>query len=148
MQTYFTFTKKRLFVFALVFFCITFICYQVYAVSNTDDNAKTNADRLIFIKTLGYTVIEQEPTVKTVNIPETFYDVYKNYNSLQNLAGYDLSLFKGCEVTLYTYKIKPPPNYTDECVVNLIVYKNRIIGGDVSSVSLGGFMLPLKNQSE
>lgn len=118
------------------------------AVSNFDDNAKTNSDRLIFIKNLGYNVTNNDPTTKTVNIPEKFYSVYENYNALQQSANYDLSLYKGCEVTIYTYTINPPPNYTGECVVNLIAYKNRIIGGDVSATALGGFMLPLKKQSE
>ncbi len=148
MKTYATFTKKGLFVIFSLFVCVGFICCEIYAVSNNDTNAKNNADRLVFIKSLGYDIINNEPDTKTVNIPEVFYDVYKNYNTMQQSAGYDLSLFKGCEVTIYTYNINPPSDYTGECVVNLIVYKDRIIGGDVSSAALGGFMLPLKNQSE
>lgn len=148
MKTYATFTKKGLFVIFSLFVCIGFICCEIYAVSNNDTNAKTNADRLVFIKNLGYNMLNNEPATKAVNIPEVFYDVYKNYNTVQQAAGYDLSLFKGCEVTIYTYQINPPLDYTGECVINLIVYKDRIIGGDVSSAALGGFMLPLKNQSE
>lgn len=83
-----------------------------------------------------------------VNIPEKFYDVYENYNALQQLANYDLSLYKGCEVTIYTYTINPPSDYTGECVANLMVYNDRIIGGDISATALGGFMLPLKKQGE
>ena len=128
--------------------CIGFICCETAAVSNNVNNAKTNADRLSYIKSLEYTVLSNEPTSKTVFIPEIFYEVYENYNKLQCLAGYDLSLYKGCEVTIYTYNISPPRDCTDECVVNIIVYKDRIIGGDVSSTAFGGFMLPLKKQSE
>lgn len=117
-------------------------------MGNVDTNAKTNYDRLIFIKNLGYNVLNNEPITKTVNIPEKFYNVYKNYNVLQQSANYDLSGYKGCEVTIYTYTITPPLDYTGECVVNLMVYKDRIIGGDVSATALGGFMLPLKKQSE
>lgn len=144
MKTYFNITKKGLFVMLSAVFCIGFICCEIAAVSNTDKNAVTNADRLIFVRTLGLTVTDDSPVVKSVNIPEVFYDVYENYNILQKKAGYDLSLYKGCEVMIYTYKINPPDKSTDNCVVNLIVYKDRIIGGDVSSVALGGFMLPLK----
>ncbi len=124
--------------------CVGFICCEIAAVSNSDTNADTNADRLIFIKELGYTVIDDKPTKKTVKIPEVFYDVYKNYNALQQKADYDLSLYKGCKVTIYTYKINPPSSFTDECVANIIVYKDRIIGGDISSTALGGFMFPLE----
>lgn len=128
------------------FICIGFICSEVFAAGNKPTDAKTNADRLIFIKGLGYTVLSDEPTAKTVNIPEAFYDVYNNYNTLQQSVGYDLSLYKGCEVIIYTYKINPPSDYTGECVINLIVYNDRIIGGDVSSSALGGFMLPINRR--
>ncbi len=144
MNTYITFTKKRIIATLAVFICIGFICCQLYAAANKTADAKTNADRLIFIKQLGYTVTQEIPTSKTVNIPEVFYDIYKNYNALQQKSGYDLSDYKGCEVTLYTYEISTPKGYEGECVINIIVYNDRVIGGDVSSVALGGFMLPLK----
>ncbi len=148
MRTYITFTKKGLFIAAAILICICFVCFEIYAAGNDTSNAKTNSNRLIFIKKAGYTVLSNEPTSKTVVIPAVFYDVYENYNTLQQSAGYDLSIYKGCEVTIYTYSINPPSDYTGECVVNLIVYNDRVIGGDISSVALGGFMLPLKKQSE
>lgn len=123
--------------------CVGFICFEIEAVTNKPQDAKTNAQRLSFIKKLGYVTLSNEPSSKRVNIPDVFYDVYNNYNSLQQKAGYDLSLYKGCDVIIYTYKIKPPSDSTDECVINLIVYKDQIIGGDISSTALGGFMLPL-----
>lgn len=143
MKPYVTFTKKRLIIVFAVFICVGLICCEIYAAGNNNINAKTNADRLIFIKDLGYTVLSDEPTAKLVTVPEVFYDVYDNYNALQQSVGYDLSLYKGCEVMMYTYKINPPSSYTGECVINIIVYNDRVIGGDVSSTALGGFMLPL-----
>lgn len=130
------------------FVCVGLICCEIYAAGNNIANAKTNAERLIFITNLGYNVLSNEPTMKTVNIPEVFYDVYDNYNAVQKAAGYDLSLYKGCEATVYTYKIDPPNGNTGECAVNIIVYNDRIIGGDVSSAALGGFMLPLKQEKK
>lgn len=148
MKTYVTFTKKGLFIILALTVCVGFICLKILAVSNADTNAKTNADRLAFIKELGYSVANTQPNSKVVNIPEVFYDVYENYNNLQKTARYDLSTYKGCEVTIYTYNINPPQKRSGECVINLIVYNDRIIGGDVSSTALGGFMLPLTKQSE
>ncbi len=148
VKTYITFTKKGLFILLALIVCIGFVCREIATVSNTDTNAKTNADRLAFIKSMGYTVINNEPQTKMVIIPEVFYDVYKNYNTLQQTAKYDLSIYKGCEVAIYTYNINPPRDYSGECVANLIVYNDRVIGGDISSTALGGFMLPLKKQGE
>ena len=148
MKPYVTFTKKGFFILIAIFICMGFICCEIYAAGNKEQNAKTNADRLIFIKDLGYTVLTDKPTSKTVTIPEVFYDVYGNYNTLQRSAGYDLSLYKGCEVTIYAYKISPPKSYSGECSANLIVYNERVIGGDISSAALGGFMLPLKREEK
>ncbi len=146
MKAYITFTKKSFFVLMVALICLCFICYEIYIAGNKELDAKTNSDRLIFVKKLGYTVLSSEPTKKTVVIPEVFYDVYETYNTLQQTSGYDLSLYKGCEVIIYTYTIKPPSSYTGECVINLIVYNDKVIGGDISSVALGGFMLPLKQE--
>ncbi len=148
MTAYVTFTKRRIFVLLAVFTCLLFVCCELSTVGNTVKNAKTNADRLIFIKQAGYDVLDNNPTSQAVIIPETFYEVYENYNRLQKRSGYDLLIYKGCEVTIYTYKINTPQNYSGECVINIIVYNDRIIGGDVSSVEMGGFMLPIKINNE
>lgn len=148
MKAYVTFTKKNLLIMLVAFVCIGFICCEICAASNIVTDAKTNADRLNFVKNLGYTVLSDQPETKKVNIPDVFYDVYKNYNALQKSSGYDLSQYKGCEVTIYTYTINTPNGYTGECVINLIVYNDRIIGGDISSAALGGFMLPLAREKQ
>ena len=148
MKNYITFTRKGLFAILAVIIIIILVCGEIYALSNTQCNAKTNVDRMDFIKGNGYTLLSDQPETKTVIIPECFSDVYNNYNNIQLLSGYDLSNYKGCEVVIYTYNINAPTGYSGECVINIIVYNNRVIGGDVSSVALGGFMLPIKNKSE
>ena len=127
-----------------IIICLTFICYETYMVSNKTANATTKDEMLLFINELGYDVLSDKPIEKSVTIPESFSGVYCKYNNLQKSAGFDLSLYKGCEVHIFTYAIKPPyDDYSGDCVINLIVYKNRVIGGDVSSAALNGFMLPL-----
>lgn len=148
MKTYITFTRKRLLALLAAIVAFVLICGEIYAASNKASDAETNAERINYIKNAGYTVLSNQPQTKNVTIPEMFSDVYNNYNDIQRISGYDLSLYKGCEVTIYTYKINPPNDYSGECVINMIVYNERIIGGDVSSTALGGFMLPIKNKSE
>ncbi len=133
--------------FAVIAVSVFVLC-EICTVENTDKNALNNSERIVFIKNAGYTLLSGEPETKFVKIPETFSDVYNNYNEIQRLAGYDLSDFKGCEVVIYTYEIETPQDYSGECVFNMIVYNDRVIGGDVSSRTLGGFMLPIKTKSE
>ena len=43
-------------------------------------------------------------------------------------------------VMLYTYSVKNYPGYEGEVHVNLLVYKNTVIGGDVCSADVNGFV--------
>ena len=105
-------------------------------------NAKTLNDRALFIKRLGIDVVKSAESRKEVQIPPEFSDVYKRYNSLQKTAGYDLSLYKGETAVLYSYPAKDAPEFR----VNLLCYKDRVIGGDMSSAKLSGKMVALKSE--
>ena len=77
-----------------------------------------------------------------VVIPEDFSDVYEKYNAIQYEAGYDLKDYRSRSVVRYSYFLEDydPKQYV---VANLLVFEGKIIGGDISSRRLDGFMLPL-----
>ena len=75
---------------------------QFYAAANPTVNAKTNAERVAFIKSLGLNPDDSNAQNKSVEIPVEFSKVYKNYNALQKQAGYNLENYKGARVTVYT----------------------------------------------
>ena len=62
------------------------------------------------------------------------------YNNLQKMQGLDLSKYKRKNVTRYTYKIKNYDGYEGTVYANLLVYRNRIIGGDICSADVNGFV--------
>lgn len=103
-------------------------------------SAFTKPDIPAFLTSLGYEFSENF-TEKIFTIPYEFDMVYNNYNELQKEVGFDLSLYKGRECVMYTYEIHNHP--FGDCNANIIVYKGDIIGGDISSVNLDGFMTPL-----
>jgi len=76
----------------------------------------------------------------TMKIPREFDRVMSTYNELQKRQGLDLSKYRGREVTRYSYKITNYPGYEGSVTANVIVYKNRVIGGDVSSSDVQGFI--------
>lgn len=101
---------------------------------------KTNDDRIAFLKQFGW---EVEPVAKeevTVKIPRTFDDLLSSYNKIQLHQGLDLEKYTGKEVNRYSYKVTNYPNYTGEVTANIIVYRNRVIGGDVCSSDVDGFI--------
>lgn len=100
----------------------------------------TNEKRLNYIRSLGWTADPEPLEVVELTIPCTFNAVYRNYNALQKKQGFDLSAFRGARVKRWTYKITNFPGQEDGVRVNLLLYGDRLIGGDVSTVALNGFM--------
>ncbi len=100
-----------------------------------------------FLKEMGWEVSDEFDECRQILIPEEFNDVYNSYNELQKQQGFDLSAYKGKSCDVYTYKIKNYKDHEDKDDVNcnLIIYENTLIGGDVCSTELDGFMQGLKN---
>lgn len=105
--------------------------------------AKTNEDRVSFLNSLGWIVSDEPIEEQTVVIPKDFSEVYAEYNKLQQSQGFDLTKYAGREAVRYTYAVKNYPTGEENIVADMIVYRGRVIAGDVQSASLGGFMAPL-----
>lgn len=106
---------------------------------------KTPQDRLDFISKFGIEVLPEPIEEFKTKIPKEFDSVYTEYNAVQTAQGLDLTQYRGKKVTRYTYKMTnyPPKseNQAYEAVyLNLILYKNKVIGGDISSAEYGGFV--------
>ncbi len=106
---------------------------------------RTNDDRIAFLSQFGWEV-ESEPIEEaTVKIPSTFDKVLSSYNSLQKKQGLDLTEYSGKEVTRYSYKVTNYKGYDGEVTANIIIYKNRVIGGDICSADVDGFIKGFDN---
>lgn len=102
--------------------------------------AKTNDDRLEFIGSFGWEVESEPMEVKEIVIPKTFDDVYSQYNDMQKDCGYDLEKLGGKRCKRYAYKVTNYPGDEGDVIANLIVYKDKVVGGDISSAKLDGFI--------
>lgn len=111
-------------------------------------NGSDKTSRIAFLKGLGFDVdlsIDEES--KDVAIPFEFSDVYKNYNSLQQSAGYDLTAFAGKNVKQYTLKLSVDGR--NDVYAHLLVDGGNIIGGDITALSVDdGYILPLENKNK
>ncbi len=114
---------------------------QSEAVMVTVEN---NAQRIAYLKTFGWTVPEEPIEIAEVAIPAEFDDVYTVYNKLQKEQGFDLEAYKGKRVKRFTYEVTNYPNQTSDVRANILVYKDKVIAGDVCSLKLDGFMHTLK----
>ncbi len=124
---------------------LAFVLAVVYLCGGSKGILKSNygepAEREALIKACGYEVTDCESSIVTV--PSEFGEVYEEYNRLQRQQGFDLSLFKGREVTKYTYTVKEHPS-GDTVLINLLVCDGALIGADVMSTAIDGFIKPLK----
>lgn len=112
----------------------------------TTASLSTNDGRVKFLTDLGWEVTNSPVESSQVRIPAESSDVFDRYNALQKSQGYDLSKFAGKTVMRYVYKIENFPNATEPVYATLLVYKDQIIGGDVTDSSakgvVRGFQMP------
>ena len=113
-----------------------------------ETEAPNNLARITFLKSYGWEVSEEPSEVVSVVIPQTFGDVYENYNAIQTAQGFDLSGYRGKEVRRYTYEVLNYPGQKDYIRANLLIYRGKVIGGDICSVELNGFIHGFVNPND
>ena len=145
----FKFNKKLAVLILLALAAI--ICALVLLIGGSDTatpmpssaeapGAGSNSERLAYLENLGWQVSPEPIGEKNIIIPKQFSEIYKQYNELQLSCGYDLSGFCGMEATVYTYEIQNYKNYCGQVVADLYVRSGKLIGGDIHSLALDGFM--------
>ena len=81
-----------------------------------------------------------------VRIPDKTTEVFDRYNQLQKGQGYDLSKLAGKNAMRYVYKVNNYPGATEPVYATVLVYKNEIVGGDITDTSakgkVQGFKMP------
>ena len=106
----------------------------------------TNEGRVKFLTDFGWDVVVSPTQTSQVKIPDKSGDVFDRYNALQKSQGYDLSSYAGKTVMRYVYEIKNYPGATDPVYATLLIYKDQVIGGDVTDTSakgaIQGFRMP------
>ena len=111
--------------------------------------AVTNNDaRVGFLKGFGWEVTNSPEESSQVRIPETTSEVFDRYNRLQKSQGYDLSQYAGKNVMRYVYKVNNYPGAADPVYATVLVYKNQVIGGDITDTSAGGKVQGFKMNKE
>ena len=104
------------------------------------DKIKTNEDRINFLSQFGWEVKPDAVTATEVKIPSEFDKIFTGYNELQKRQGLDLSKYKKKSVMRYTYEITNYKDYDGVVYANIIVYRNKVVGGDICSADAAGFI--------
>lgn len=116
-------------------------------IGMNDVKIKNDADVYNYLKSFGWDVSEMPLRVETVVIPKEFDEVYEKYNQLQERQGFNFSKAKGKNAMLYSFEINNHPSGEKGTIANVIVYKKKVIGGDISSSDVNGFIHGLTENS-
>lgn len=100
--------------------------------------ADTNEARVKFLTDLGWEVTTSPAEATEVRIPRNDDEVFARYNELQKSQGYDLTKYAGKKVMRYVYKINNYPGAKEPVYATLLIYKDKVIGGDITDTTPGG----------
>lgn len=100
--------------------------------------AAGNDARVEFLKSFGWEVASSPVESNQVRIPAETSPVYERYNALQKSQGFDLTPYAGKNVMRFVYKITNYPDATEPVYATVLIYKNRVIGGDITDTAASG----------
>lgn len=132
--------RKKMYLIAvitIIFFTVVFVLFA---------SGAENEDNIRFLNECGWTVEDRCIESAEIIIPDPFDRVYESYNEMQLKSGFDLRPYKGKKGTRYTYRVvNYPVKINEEVRANVICIDGKIVGGDICTVSINGFMHGLRD---
>ncbi len=101
---------------------------------------KSAEDARSFLEQFGWQTDPAPVESGSFTLPSDFDRALAGYNEIQRAQGLDLSKYTKKTVTRYTFTVTNYKGYEGTVYANVIVYKNKVVGGDISSASPDGFL--------
>ena len=123
----------------------------VEAVGDTEasiryDGISDYEDMADFLKQFGWEVKKVPESDDTVRIPSTFGQSFAEYNKMQLSQGFDFGKLGGKSVQKVTFEVLNYPQAQGKVLATLFVYREKIVGGDISSADPTGFVVPFSGE--
>lgn len=143
---------KRQIKMAVLVLCIAVVAVAFFVVSKQgveaakeaqmNVRAATAEERIAYLSQFGWSVEDDPIEVSEVIIPAAFDDTYTQYNELQKAQDFDLTVYAGKRVKRWIYRVTNYPGFENrDCIqATLLVFDGQIIGGDICSTEIDGFM--------
>lgn len=109
-------------------------------VSISYDKIKSAEDVKNFLAQFGWKSSSEPVETKSIIIPKQFDRVLSEYNEIQKAQGLNLTKYKGKTLTRYTFLIENHPSTNENVYANVLVYKNKVVGGDICTADGKGFI--------
>lgn len=101
---------------------------------------KSADDVKSFLLQFGWQVGADAVETKSVTVPKQFDRVLSDYNEIQKAQGLNLEKYKGKNLTRYTFTVENYPNYEGTVYANVLIYKNKVVAGDICAADRQGFI--------
>lgn len=115
-------------------------CAAVASTSAPPKSVRTNQDRVHYLASYGWEVEGEPVSSQELLIPEELDESYEEYLALQDKQGFDLAKYAGKRVKRYTYEITNYPTGEQGVQANLLICRNKVVGGEVLSPQMDGFL--------
>ena len=103
----------------------------------------TTEGRCAYLVSLGLCPDPESESCKEVELPAVFDAVLEQYNALQLESGFDLLPAAGKKCLCFSYDLVSYPGWNGRVIATLYLFRGRVIGGDVHTADLRGFMRAL-----
>ena len=100
--------------------------------------------RCAYLASLGHQADPSSERLRTVFLPVRFDALLEDYNDLQLAQGFDLRAAAGRSCLCCSYDLLDYPGWDGRVIATLYLYRGRVIGGDVHTAAVDGFMRPLR----
>ena len=109
------------------------VSYSYEKVRGEDDAEK-------FLAQFGWIVDAAPVEVTQVTMPDEFDKIFAAYNEIQKQQGLNLLKYKRKNLTRYTFEVTNYSGYEGRVLANVLVYRNKVVGGDICSADVNGFV--------
>ena len=109
------------------------------------ENLTTLDDRVRCANSLGWEIDKTSESIRSVYIPKDNTKEFLEYNKMQKSCGFNLEHYMGKGATCYTYRILNFPSENEvNAFLNIIIYNDKMIGGDCEVLEYDDLYLPVK----
>ena len=134
LPSLFALAAALVFLAAAAFFCLRAPVFRL----------RSTQGRCAYLASLGYTADPASEELRESALPARFDAVLEEYNALQLRQGWDLRAAAGKTCLCCSYDLVAYPDWDGRVIATLYLFRGRVIGGDLHTAAVDGFMRPLR----
>ena len=126
--------------FVLITLVPTYAAESEQVAGYSYEKVKSEDDAEQFLAQFGWIVDASPVEVTVVTMPGEFDKIFAAYNEIQKAQGLNLLKYKRKNLTRYTFEVKNYEGYDGRVLANVLVYRGKVVGGDICSADIDGFV--------